>query len=336
MGRHFRTVLAALLFLALTVTLPALVTGGSTGLVECSQPGNSCTNVTQICSNSNVSCSTQTVSFTCTLVCQPSAAPVAPVAGYSAWFVADQLVFQDNAATIPATANGDTASAWKGDPTGSYQILGAAPWTWTPGGYTAGILRTGANGINGRAAIDTSGAGASLYTERYGDSNLFNDASKIMGATGGTVFSVHKAALSPLGNSIWGCGCNLIGSYYTINGSAQNVLRSIWYNGTTSVNAEKIVSDDGLAHVLTFHVDTAAGFLYAGRDDTRTASMASAAITGTGGNVPQSLTVASGYGGGEAGGLTAEIVAYPTPLSEANRKLVEQYLATKYGITLPY
>jgi hypothetical protein len=32
----------------------------------------------------------------------------------------------------------------------------------------------------------------------------------------------------------------------------------------------------------------------------------------------------------------AEMIFYPAPLSEANRKLTEQYLANKYGLTLPY
>lgn len=263
--------------------------------------------------------------------------PSSPVAGYSIWFKADQLTFQDNAATTPATADGETVMAWKGDPTGSYQILSAAPWCWTPGGYTGGVLRTGANGINGCHAIDTSGAGPSLYAERYDDTHVFDDVTKVMGPNGGTVFSVHQTpALNINGNSIWGCGCNLIGTFYTINQGGRNVLRSIWYNGTDSFFAEKLVTDDGFAHILTFHADPAAGFIYAGQDDTRTNSMASTAVTGTGGNVPQSLTVASGYGGGEAGGLTAEIIAYPTPLSEDNRKLVEKYLAAKYGITLSY
>jgi hypothetical protein len=76
------------------------------------------------------------------------------------------------------------------------------------------------------------------------------------------------------------------------------------------------------------------GNVYCGVSDTRTASLGSAA---TGATSDMNTPIFIGRDRGSWGECDiSELLFYNVALSEANRKLVEQYLAAKYFITLPY
>lgn len=101
-------------------------------------------------------------------------------------------------------------------------------------------------------------------------------------------------------------------------------------NDGTSDNATKVATSVPLIHTY-MHDGTS---VYSGVSDTRTASLAStlsgntAVMTGTF-NVGRTRAAFGSFD-------LAEIVMYNVALSEADRQLVEQYLATRWGITLPY
>ena len=129
-----------------------------------------------------------------------------------------------------------------------------------------------------------------------------------------------------------GLGANLYdgATYATVAYFNSSYSSSSVYD--TALHVASIAGDaTGALHIYTYMNDGSA--VFHGRNDTRTASLASALGSMAAGGV--NLTIYDTLGSGRSGRYY-EILTYPTVLSEADRKTTEQYLASKYGITLPY
>jgi len=152
-------------------------------------------------------------------------------------------------------------------------------------------------------------------------------------AAAGTMFIVWKcaSAVSSYPFFITEIGVAVRAVFETLVTTEQ--ARASNYDGTQDFTAAKTMTND-TAYIGTWlHTG---GNLYFGQSDTRTASMASVASGNT--------SVAAGddifMGGSTASlfmnGYIAEALCFSTALSEAERQEWEQWLAFKYGITLPY
>lgn len=246
-----------------------------------------------------------------------SAAPTSPVAGYSTWFRGDTNVY----VSYPTLAvDGDTVTEWR-PKGGTYSPITLI--NHNPGSPIT--YKTGANGINGQPCL-RSNAAVSVLKNFYTDNAIFEGG--IIEAAQGTMFIVMRlnAGTTNFPAIVFeDSGFGRVNSYF--NGGTLNVVIN---DGSSKTATKSGLASGVLPWIVTFHHES--GTLYAGANDTRTASMGSIAagsIVATAGNLRLQQT------SGEADDI-AEFIAYKTALSEANRKLVEQYLANRYGVTLPY
>lgn len=254
------------------------------------------------------------------------AAGGAPVTGYSAWFVANMLVYQDQGATTPAVVDGDPVMRWD-SMAGSAGALNVK----TPGGAGACAWKTGANGINSLPVVRSVALSLALLHD-ITDAPIIGPAGTLIPAAAGTVFSVVKRSSTPAAAGIWGSNNNHATCAYDLAGGSYG-LRNYLNDGGFQIVATKLAPNASAPFVMTWH--HAAGVLYSGVNDTRLASMNSLAA---GSIATASSLVLLGFAGpaGYMDGDLAEIIFYPTALSESDRKTTETYLAGKYGITLPY
>lgn len=257
----------------------------------------------------------------------PSPEPTAPTSGYAAWFDAAAEVYTDAGGTVPATADGDAVNNWKSKD-GSFGALSCT----VPGGYGAPHLKLEANGINGKPVVRALAASFEILTSPTGGGTIFEGG--ILNVGQGTVMAVALAndiaASAALGRWVWGDNVGYLGARYIDSGG---LVGSSYLFDTAARLADKGVVTDGAPYVLTWHHE--GGVLYSGLSDTRTASMASVAAgdldTTTG-----HLSLLGAVGGRYLNGDLAEIIFYPTALTQPERKITERYLAAKYGIALPY
>jgi hypothetical protein len=241
-----------------------------------------------------------------------------PPAGYAAWFDAGAGVFTDDAGTTPAVADGDAVAHWASRG-GSYGALKGT----VPGGFAPCTLKTGANGINSKPIVRGTTALLQRLRDPANDITIFEGG--ILNVSEGTAFAVVSKAAGV--GYAWADNAGYI-NHGIFGGPVAGA--SLWTG--SSRQATKAFAY-GAGKVLTWH--HAAGTLYSGVNDTRTASMGSIAagdmLTGAG-----YLNIVAGTPGNYLDGDLAELIFYPTALSEADRKATETYLALKYGITLPY
>lgn len=253
-----------------------------------------------------------------------ASAPTNPVAGYTAWFDAATLVYTDTAGTVPATTNGAVVNRWDSKD-GSY---GALVLT-TPGGYGAPHLNTDGNGINGLPVVTSVAATFDLLRDVTQTVTIFEGG--LLNVDAGTVFAVVNApVINASPRCIWGDNAGYISSCLYDSSGAK--AHAYVYDGAAKLASKAVTQAE--PHIVSWlHYS---GGLYSGVDDTRTASMATVAAG--------DMQAAAGFfillGGTGPGqyldGKLAEVIFYNTALTETNRKLTEQYLANKYGITLPY
>lgn len=251
--------------------------------------------------------------------------PVAPSAGYAAWFDAGDGTFTDAGGTVPAVADGDAIANWSSKG-GSYGALACT----VPGGYGAPHLKTALNGIGGLPVARSVAASFELLRDVAGSATIFEGG--VLNVGQGTAFAVARAVTIDATNRfVWGDHAGYVGSILIDAGGVAGHAAFV-YDGATEFARQ--AASAGSPHVLTFHHE--AGLFYSGVDDTRTASMATVAAG--------DLQAAAGFfvlmGGPGPGnyldGDLAELIFYPTALTQAERKVTERYLAAKYGITLPY
>lgn len=235
------------------------------------------------------------------------------VAGLQGWWKADAAAYHTTGPDVLALDT-ETVVKW-GDQSGNNRhfVTGTAP-TWR-----SGI-------VNGLPVLRfVSGSSQQLVTTGFALS-LFITASAY------TAFMVMKKTTTGATDGHWYADDN-IASQNAISGSSDAaddfLVRN--YDGT----ADTVTKAASLAS--GFHILTAAhsgGNILAGVDDTRTASLQSAA-SGDTSVLTQVLTV--GRDRGAFGSFDcAEFIIYNAALTEAERQVVERYLAAKYGITLPY
>jgi hypothetical protein len=234
--------------------------------------------------------------------------PTEPVAGYTAWFDAGDIttLFQDAAGTVPVTTNLDPVGRWVsrgGSVSGVYASI--------PGGYHP--LRFISPGLD-------------LGTELYPRINVNKTVAELMDPvvlTKGTMFIVMSSDDASTTGGVVSEGWFTFASFSDANSGS-----TAYDTGLVSA----IIAGDarGVPNVYTYLRDDAS--ISHGRSDTRTASLATTACGAAGGAGP----IIFSYNVPTYRPVFYEVVIYPTVLSEANRKLTEQYLANKYGITLPY
>lgn len=257
----------------------------------------------------------------------PSPEPTAPTAGYAAWFDAAAEVYTDVGGTVPATADGDAVNNWKSKD-GSFGALSCT----VPGGYGAPHLKLGVNGINGKPVVRALPASFEILTSPTGGVTIFEGG--ILNVGQGTVMAVALAndiaTAGANGSWVWGDNAGYLGTRYIDSGG---LVASSYLFDTGTRLADKGVVTDGAPYVLTWHHE--GGVLYSGLSDTRTASMASV-VAGDLDAAAGHLSLLGAIGGRYLNGDLAEIIFYPTALTQPERKVTERYLAAKYGIALPY
>lgn len=235
--------------------------------------------------------------------------PTTPAAGYSAWFDATDIttLFQDAAGTVPVTTDNDPVGRWVskgGSVSGTYASI-------PPGGYHP--LRWSNNSLD-------------LGTELYPRLTVNKTVAQLLDPvvlSKGTLFAVMGSDNASTTGFIRSEGWF---NFVAISASAST---SEAYD-TGAVSASIAGDVRGVPNVYTYLRNDAS--ISHGRSDTRTASLATTACGAAGGAGAIIFT----YNVATVRPVYYEVVIYPTILSEADRKLTEQYLANKYGITLPY
>lgn len=251
------------------------------------------------------------------------AAPaLAPAAGYTAWWDASATgtLWQDGAGTVPATADVDPVARWDskdGSVSGAY-------WVVPPGGYDTMFLDTSTDAPH-RFVWPNNG---SVPYPGLATNKTFLQLFDPVTLGKGTAFLVLDQVNVPgTGASVYDGATYASLAFF---GTSYGYSASAVYD--TALHVASIPGDGaGSKHIFTYLNDGAS--VSHGRDDTRTASLATAVGYMSAGGV--NLTIYDTLPSGR-NGRYYEIITYPTTLSEANRKLTEQYLANKYGITIPY
>jgi len=232
------------------------------------------------------------------------------IAGLQGWWVASEEVFSD--AGVTPAVDTDLLYRW-GDKTSVRYIEQT----------TAGNRPTYRTGIvNGQPVVRFGGATDDDVMVGDAISNLFTVGAK-------TAFTVYKHTANADTN-LWGDTSSQVIQFLSSAGTAVDSLNddgaadtAIKSGGTSGVWAIATLLHSG-------------GTLYAGLSDTRTGSMTSVA---SGNTTSLAATFRVGAGAGLVNPLDgdiAEMVFYNVALSESDRQTVERYLASKYGITLPY
>lgn len=237
------------------------------------------------------------------------------LSGLTGWWSADYGVYSD-AGTTPAV-DGDGIYQWN-DRSGNGRHFYMTSASNRPM-YKTSI-------VSGNPVARFGGATDDDHMETTG-----NNSSVFFAAGAKTIFCVmyHRANAegSPVGNQ----ERDHVGLLFSNTGQT---IRAYNYDGSSDV-ADKT----GLS-TATWYIGTmlhSAGAIYAGANDTRTASMATAASGDTGMlDLPMTLGKRANASPFPLDGDIAETVFFNVALSEANRQVVERYLAAKYAITIPY
>lgn len=239
------------------------------------------------------------------------------------WWRADAGVYSD-AGSTPAVDTG-TVYQWN-DQSGNGFHMSQPTSTNRP------TYRT--NFVNGQPAIRFDGVDNEMNTAA-------GSVDSILATTQGTVFvvayvvAVTGANANTYNNDVVFCDPN----------SAPGVRNCIGLRTTPNVAAfhydgsedSATLSVSGAGAWKTFLFMRGSGNVYLGISDARDASLASAATGTTGALANRVFRIGSNFDRSFYTEIDiAEIVAYNVALSEANRQQTERYIASKYGISLPY
>lgn len=243
----------------------------------------------------------------------PGVLPTA-VANLQLWYEASVGVYEDEAAT-DAAEDTDEVRSWV-DSQNSYKV------------YTVGGAGTGpaydVDGANSRPCLTYDGVNDQL-------NQTTNDADDFLG-TSNTGFIVAKFAdATP-------AGVNVLVNFF----DGAPVIRMLnvaaaqtWQNSNDDGTLDSVTKAVGgtLAQWRIYTFMNNGTNVYAGADDTRTASMGSAASGNTAAGANTNLYI----GNTPADVVSiAEFIWYNVAVAESDRQSIEQRLAWKYGITLPY
>lgn len=239
--------------------------------------------------------------------------PTEPVAGYSVWFSADDTgnVWQDVAKTTPA-ADGQPVRAWVSSRgTVNYETAQASGSTFP------------AYSVGPPAIVTSTPTRDGAFRKLTG--GVITDG---VISPGGAAFTVFAVAKWTAANDTSAVGTNA--DFYVEQRNQPGHIEMAMYDGAGHIPA---LAGDYSGDLVIVTSMLSGGSGYIGVNDTRTASLGS----GTANAFHDSpLELMGSLGSRYLNGALAEVIIYPTVLSEDNRKLTEQYLANKYGITLPY
>jgi hypothetical protein len=243
----------------------------------------------------------------------PGASPD-EIAGLQLWYDAAQFVYEDEAATDLAE-DADVIRSWV-DAKNSYKV-------WTTGGAATGPAYD-VDGANGYPCVTFDATGDYLNSN---DSNADN----YLGTRNTILVAAKSAVATPVA-----------GAYFVLFWDGATIITLGNVAGAQSGRAS---NDDGATDSATHVVGaTLAQWriytfmnngtnVYCGVDDTRTASMTSAASGNTVFGAATNLYIRNTVGDIWS---IAEVVQYNVALSEADRQLIEQRMAYKYGVSLGY
>lgn len=236
------------------------------------------------------------------------------IAGCKLWLKADGTLWQDDARTTPVTADGQAVGSLDDGSTAANHATQA----------TAGnrpVFKT--NIANGKPVIRFDGVNdflASTTSATSANTRTVLAVCKSTTAGGGTVFVNRPSGTRGfLARLLRSGGVTYVGGDLNTNATVAADLSTAWQSFCVGAWLQ-----DPATTYLSFYLN-------------------STQYAVTAGNPPDLEAGTAGYGLGRVNagvaqywtGDIAEWVVYDTQLSTANRNLVEQYLAAKYGITLP-
>lgn len=233
------------------------------------------------------------------------------IAGCTAWFAAGEEVFSDAGVTPAVDTN--ALYRWGNKVDASYfeqSVAGNRPT------YRTGI-------VNGQPVVRFGGA----TDDDYMDGSVAWSSWLAVGAK--TIFVVynHTAAATTqlLGDSGGRIAMFLVNTGADLNcanddGAVDTATNTAQSTGTWTIGT--------LLH--------SGGTLYAGVNDTRTASMISVASGNTASLAGTPMLGATAGPANFLDGDIAEVVIFNTAVAEEDRKAVERFLASKFGIVLGY
>lgn len=240
--------------------------------------------------------------------------PPNSIAGLVLWFDASVGVFSD-AGTTPAV-NNDPVQQWNDQSVSAHHAsqgtLGQRP-----------LLIT--NGVNGRPVVRFDTSDDFMTRTANNDDDLINLSAK-------TIFVVWKVTNEGDATQ-YAITFNDGSERLTVGRTTSGTGESGNDDGGGGRDVVTKAMGDAAFHVQTLH--HAGGSLYIGVDDTRTASMSSTASGNTSVGANTNLFLRRFPAAAEVCDI-AEIAMYNVALTEGERQSVEQYLAYKYGISLPY
>lgn len=240
------------------------------------------------------------------------------IAGLALWLDASDssTLFQDAAATTPATATSDPVGAWldkSGNARHATQSTAASRPTISAN-TQGGKKMLGFDGANGRLTISFPVTAADpvsmIAVARRGATNWGGGGgggygsflNSTGGSSGGPQLRVDTGNIEVIGgtNKSTTLGSNVgVGSCAIIEGMVSSVATSLYVQGAL------VDSDAGAGAITTAGTRTSIG---AWNDGTQ--------------------------GGGPLNGDIAELICYRASLSTSQRQKLERYLAAKWGITL--
>lgn len=235
-------------------------------------------------------------------------------AGLQLWFDAATGVFTDTAGTTPAV-DGNTVRSWR-DRHNSYLVP-------DNGAGTGPLLD-----------VDLANGYPALVFDATNDQlvGVTNDADAFQAAGVATMFSVVRHAASPTDQQIYMLffgGGNF--QQYLSNVAAAAQVKFQNHDGTDDLTVKA-------ATLTNWNIATgmhSGGNIYCGVNDTRDASLSSAASGNTVIDANTNLHIRNVPAVVRQTEI-AELIYFNVALTEAERKQIEIRLAYKYGITLPY
>lgn len=232
------------------------------------------------------------------------------LAGLQGWWTADFGVYSDAGITFAVDTN--TVQQWNDKSVNGRNLSQG----------TAGNRPTYRTGILNSKPVIRFGGGTDDDFMLGGAASLFFTNSAF------TIFMIGKHAANLTAGWLGSDSTSYIWGEWSTTGTVSGIA-----NNDGGIDTATIAGlSSGTYYILTgMH---SAGSLYSGANDTRTASMGSVA-SGNTTSVAENLWVGR-RGGNYLDGDIAELLIYNVVLSEADRQLVERYLASIYAITLPY
>lgn len=243
----------------------------------------------------------------------PGALPTA-FAGLQLWFHAGAGVFTDTGGTTPAV-DGNTVRSWR-DQQSNYLVP------------DAGV------GTGPTLDVDLANGYPALVFDATNDAfvGTANDADNFIAVGAATMFTVARHAASPTDQQIYMLfydGTQYVQYMSNVAAAAQVKFQN--HDGTDDLAAKA-------ATLTNWNISTglhSGGNVLCGVNDTRTASLSSAASGNTVAGANTNLHIRSVPAVVRQTDI-AELIYYNVVLTEDERKQIEIRLAFKYGITLPY